>query len=714
MSKLLKLLELLEIKGAVLVIVVSLETVDVVVCGGMKLKNSKKLRSRKSRSRKLVNARKRLLYSQQVEKYDLFAEKDDRSQSHQEYFEIFYKAQHILRDNEWPDFIASLRKPLPLSFRFNRHASSSFELRHCLDGATKMDIPMALYGKKEDLTSKDGSCTYLPWCDAWQFDATERELETREEWKGLSKWLANSTSLGVISRQEIVSMIPVIFLDVKPHHRVLDMCASPGSKTSQVLDILSSDPFGQGFVVANDADPKRAYTLVRRCAALGSACTKLMVTQHKAQKFPASCKQNNGSEEFQQYDRIVCDVPCCGDGTLRKSPDMWRRWHPGFAIGLHSLQIQIAMRGLSLLQVGGIMTYSTCTFNPIEDEAVVADLLRRCKGSVELLDVSDYFPALVRHPGLSKWEVFDDNMNIHQSFESCMRSPSLSGMTKHIFRRSMWPPSDSEEYPLYRCMRLYPQDQNTGGFFVAVIRKKATISIPRPRRCCRHQLPFFCYKKAVTSRTLTNIVTVFQLKDKFLKKYGDQLFSRTHDSVGVLTIIAPELRDHAFNEQKLCPFRIVSAGCKISERDGRGCSFRLSQEGCRLIAEYARQRILSIPAKALKMLLYNVGHFVTINRNVPEFDRIFQQLAKLKSGPCIIRCQLSGNIQRDSSEQSNNKKSVNYHTENRSNEAFLYSFYDSNGPRIKIAVLYGKGLELTPRATAQVYLSHLIQQKPSK
>lgn len=142
-----------------------------------------------------------------------------------------------------------------------------------------------------------------------------------------------------------------------------------------------------------------------------------MVTQHRAQQFPntAAFQPRDAHDEAPpakrpryvqgQYDRIVCDVPCCGDGTLRKSPDMWRRWHNGFAIGLHTLQIQIAMRGLALLKVGGIMAYSTCTFNPIEDEAVVAALLRRCRGAVELVDASDMFPDLERKPGVATWKV---------------------------------------------------------------------------------------------------------------------------------------------------------------------------------------------------------------------------------------------------------------------------------------------------------------------
>jgi 16S rRNA C967 or C1407 C5-methylase (RsmB/RsmF family) len=72
------------------------------------------------------------------------------------------------------------------------------------------------------------------------------------------------------------------------------------------------------------------------------------------------------------YDRIICDVPCSGDGTLRKNPNIWAEWTPEFAMGLHSLQLRIAQRGAALLKVGGYMVYSTCSFNPIENEAVVA------------------------------------------------------------------------------------------------------------------------------------------------------------------------------------------------------------------------------------------------------------------------------------------------------------------------------------------------------
>ena len=78
------------------------------------------------------------------------------------------------------------------------------------------------------------------------------------------------------------------------------------------------------------------------------------------------------------FDRILCDVPCSGDGTIRKAPDIWRRWTPGNGIGLHPLQIRIALQACRLLKVGGRLVYSTCTYNPLEDEAVVSEVGSAC------------------------------------------------------------------------------------------------------------------------------------------------------------------------------------------------------------------------------------------------------------------------------------------------------------------------------------------------
>ena len=103
------------------------------------------------------------------------------------------------------------------------------------------------------------------------------------------------------------------------------------------------------------------------------------------------------------FDRILCDVPCSGDGTIRKNSNIWRLWSLGGAIGLHPLQLSIAWRAAQLLKVGGRLVYSTCSLNPFENEAVVAELIRHSRGALRVVDVSDKLPGLLREPGMESW-----------------------------------------------------------------------------------------------------------------------------------------------------------------------------------------------------------------------------------------------------------------------------------------------------------------------
>lgn len=232
---------------------------------------------------------------------------------------------------------------------------------------------------------------------------------------------------------------------MRPGHSVLDLCAAPGSKSTQVLESLLSPPpvpaarAGQaaatahavapgssreqggpaalslargGLLVANELDSDRSHTLASRCSALGAACASLVVTVQRAQTFPLP--------DGVRFDRVVCDVPCSGDATFRKCaprrrrapahaappsrasrsalrtqrplrrsapprraapapqryPDKWAHYQPHIGRTLHALQLQIALRGARALREGGVLAYSTCSLNPIEDEAVVAGLVR--------------------------------------------------------------------------------------------------------------------------------------------------------------------------------------------------------------------------------------------------------------------------------------------------------------------------------------------------
>mgnify|MGYP004643296345 FL=1 len=137
---------------------------------------------------------------------------------------------------------------------------------------------------------------------------------------------------------------------------------------------------------------------------------------------------------------------------------------------MHPLQVQIALRALALLKVGGRMVYSTCSLNPLEDEAVVSELLRRGNGAVRLVDLSDKLPRLRRSSGLRNWHVVDD---AGREFHSVEEVPETK---KTLFPRSVFP-AGTENQELERCMRILPHQQNSGGFFVCMLEKVAEMPV---------------------------------------------------------------------------------------------------------------------------------------------------------------------------------------------------------------------------------------------
>lgn len=96
----------------------------------------------------------------------------------------------------------------------------------------------------------------------------------------------------------------------------------------------------RGLVIANDGDEKRCSTLQHQIRFSGTS--HCIVTNHLGQHFPMLTAEGGGELRF---DRVLCDVPCSGDGTMRKAPDLWRRWKPESGLAIHPLQVQIAMRG---------------------------------------------------------------------------------------------------------------------------------------------------------------------------------------------------------------------------------------------------------------------------------------------------------------------------------------------------------------------------------
>ncbi|KAK7683830.1 hypothetical protein QCA50_013206 [Cerrena zonata] len=407
-----------------------------------------------------------------------------------ERFEKYYKTQNILPDTEWDDFLKSVRQPLPTTFRVTGSRQAARLLN---DTIKETHVPhLAGVTFEEEAVSPPSQIPWYPDGLAWQFNVSKKVLRKQPEFKKFHNFLVFETEVGNISRQEAVSMLPPLFLEVEPHHRVMDMCAAPGSKTAQLLEALhaqdteTTSSIPSGLLIANDSDNKRTHLLIHQSSRLPSPA--LMVTNHDASIFPAikipseqvvfpsgtKTRVANKRQHQLLFDRILCDVPCSGDGTLRKNPGIWKSWSPMDGNGLHGLQIRILQRAMRMLKKGGRIVYSTCSMNPVENEAVIVAALKSIPG-FELVDATNHLPGLKHRPGLTTWtpsvdrSVVTDFTTYHDFIQSLPEEKRAD--TKLV--ESQWPPSaeDAERLHITRCLRIYPHLQDTGGFFVAVLQK---------------------------------------------------------------------------------------------------------------------------------------------------------------------------------------------------------------------------------------------------
>lgn len=380
-----------------------------------------------------------------------------------EKWERYYKSMNIVPEEEWDSFKKACQANLPLTFRITGSRAHAYEIR---ENFIKNHVSKLKDAYFEGMKLTPTTLTYYPNELGWQIDVSKSVIRKNEEFAKTQRFLVIETEVGNISRQEAVSMIPPLLMDIEPHHYVLDMCAAPGSKTAQLVEALHSKEEREptGFVLANDSDYKRSHMLVHQVKRLNSP--NFMVVNHDAQLFPRI--KLEGASEFLKFDRILCDVPCSGDGTMRKNINVWKDFTVGNALGLHSLQLNILNRGLQLLKKGGRLVYSTCSLSPVENEAVVSAALRKWNGQIKLVDCKNELPGLIRRQGLKSWPVFGKDMKL--------REKGAEDVADTVF-----PPSaeETEEFGLERCIRVYPHLQNTGGFFIAVFEKPEVESTKR-------------------------------------------------------------------------------------------------------------------------------------------------------------------------------------------------------------------------------------------
>lgn len=238
--------------------------------------------------------------------------------------EAFLQRMEAQLGSEYPAFLESLERPRAVALRFN---------------PMKGDRPV------------------LPFVGApvpWEPEGFYYDPETRP---GLHVY----HEAGVYYLQEASAMAPVALLDPKPGERVCDLCAAPGGKTTQIAGRM----LGQGFLVCNEINPKRAKILSRNIERMGVA-NALVTNEHPetlASRFPGF------------FDRVLVDAPCSGEGMFRKEEAAVTDWSQETVQMCARRQREILDSAARLVRPGGRLVYSTCTFAPEEDEETVAAFL---------------------------------------------------------------------------------------------------------------------------------------------------------------------------------------------------------------------------------------------------------------------------------------------------------------------------------------------------
>ena len=158
-------------------------------------------------------------------------------------------------------------------------------------------------------------------------------------------------------------MAPVTLLDPRPGERVLDLCAAPGGKSTQIAGLMENS----GLLVSNEYSPKRAKILSQNLERLGAANALVLnePVQALADRFPG------------WFHRVLVDAPCSGEGMFRKEAAALEDWSPELVDMCARRQGEILEAAARLTAPGGRLVYSTCTFSPREDEEAVSAFLER-------------------------------------------------------------------------------------------------------------------------------------------------------------------------------------------------------------------------------------------------------------------------------------------------------------------------------------------------
>lgn len=263
----------------------------------------------------------------------------------------------------------------------------------------------------------------IPWIANGYYYDTEEEQPARHPYY----------YAGLYYIQEPSAMTPASLLPISKGDKVLDICAAPGGKSTELGARLG----GEGLLVSNDISNSRAKALLKNIELFGIRNALVL-----------SEAPNKLAEYFPQYfDKILIDAPCSGEGMFRKSPAIMKNWEQYGVEYYNKLQKEIILFAADMLKPGGMMLYSTCTFSPEENEGTIAYLLEQRPE----FQVVNALPSKEDQEKLGiSYEGFDIG-----------KPEWVEGLPQDAPYR--------EE--LKHCIRLWPHRINGEGHFIALLQK---------------------------------------------------------------------------------------------------------------------------------------------------------------------------------------------------------------------------------------------------
>ena len=283
--------------------------------------------------------------------------------------------------------------------------------------------------------------TPVPWTDNGYYYETEDAPARHPFYRG-----------GYYYLQEPSAMLPAALLGTQPGEWIADLCAAPGGKATAIGAALA----GQGFLLANDISATRARALLRNVELFG--ISNSFITQTQPERL---LERWEGC-----FDAVMLDAPCSGEGMFRKMPEAAAAWHERKGAECAAVQRELIRTAARLLRPGGRMVYSTCTFNPAEDEAIIASLLEEYPQFKVVRPAS--LPVMAGRV-CSETDRSGAGWGAAFGLSSGLGTQTVRGLLEMQQLPVSWTDDDRMQAAFDQCLRIWPHRAGGEGHFAALL-----------------------------------------------------------------------------------------------------------------------------------------------------------------------------------------------------------------------------------------------------